>query len=57
MVGLEGKVYAIDVSDKQMEVANARIEAAGLKNVEFIKLDIISATAVGVWNGRLLLFL
>ena len=57
MVGLEGKVYAIDVSDKQMDVTNARIEAAGLKNIEFIKLDITSATAVGVWNGRLILFL
>ncbi len=40
VVGSEGLVYAIDVSEEQIAVAKNRIEAAGYKNVQFIAGDI-----------------
>ena len=40
VVGSNGYVYAIDISNDQIKVAKRRIESAGYKNVEFIVGDI-----------------
>ncbi len=39
-VGPNGTVYALDISREQLEIAKARIERSGHKNVEFILEDI-----------------
>jgi ubiquinone/menaquinone biosynthesis C-methylase UbiE len=39
-VGVDGKVFAVDVSKEQLENTKKRISAAGLKNVTFILADI-----------------
>lgn len=56
-VGPAGKVYAIDISAEQIEVARKRIDGAGFKNVEFIKLDITSAHKVEAlgWKADIVL--
>lgn len=41
-VGPNGTVYALDISKEQLEIAKARIERSGHKNVEFILEDIHS---------------
>jgi len=38
-VGEEGKVYAIDVEEKAVEYARAKVEKLGLKNVEVLKSE------------------
>lgn len=42
-VGNSGKVYAIDISQPQIDIASERMDAANLHNVEFIKNDITSS--------------
>ena len=41
-VGETGHVYAIDISEKQLEVTKKRIEKDGFTNVTFIHADIVS---------------
>lgn len=42
VVGARGKVYAIDKSEEQLEIARAKIKSEGLENVTFIQGDIRS---------------
>ena len=42
LVGDSGIVYAFDISEKQLEIARAKTESAGFKNVIFICSDIYS---------------
>jgi ubiquinone/menaquinone biosynthesis C-methylase UbiE len=44
-VGAEGLVYALDISEEQINVTKKRIAAAGYKNVQFIVGDINSLDA------------
>lgn len=41
-VGENGHVYAVDISEKQLEVTRKRIESGGFTNVTFIRADIVS---------------
>ena len=41
-VGENGHVYAVDISEKQLEVTKKRIESGGFTNVTFIRADIVS---------------
>ena len=43
VVGSSGHVYAVDVSEKQLEFAEAKVKQEGLDNVTFIHADISSA--------------
>jgi len=43
-VGETGHVYAVDMSEKQLEVARQKIKEKGLRNVTFIQGDIRSLT-------------
>ena len=36
---ISGKVVAIDISEKQLEIAERRAKSLGLKNIEFVKLS------------------
>lgn len=40
VVGPEGLVYALDVSQDQLKITKSRIESAGFKNVQFIEGDV-----------------
>lgn len=41
MVGSSGHVYAVDLYKQQIEVAQAKVQNAGLSNVTFIEADIL----------------
>ncbi|ABV79827.1 class I SAM-dependent methyltransferase [Rickettsia bellii] len=41
-VGDNGQVYAVDISEQQIQIAQQRIKNAGLKNVTFIVSDLYS---------------
>ncbi|WP_236682672.1 class I SAM-dependent methyltransferase [Rickettsia felis] len=41
-VGDSGQVYAVDISEQQIQIAKQRIKNAGFKNVTFIASDLYS---------------
>ncbi|MBH1989719.1 MAG: methyltransferase domain-containing protein [Alphaproteobacteria bacterium] len=41
-VGSKGRVYAIDVSEEQLDVAKQKVKEAGLSNVTFVQADVQS---------------
>ena len=51
IVGKTGHVYAMDASDKQLQVTKNRLEQAGLDNVTYIHMDINSAEFNPPING------
>jgi SAM-dependent methyltransferase len=46
-VGPTGEIYGIDASAEQIEVAKARAESLGIKNITFLKLDFSQIASLG----------
>lgn len=39
-VGPEGRVYAIDYSKEQLDIVRSRLQASGIHNVDYIKINL-----------------